>query len=171
VGPQPHLPGGSLLTYVELDFCDTSPTGRVSLYLQDCDYLGACEDSPLVTLSTTDGGAPGCGLLTADLTPLNYTVDNFTRQLLPFVDTTAGDATTVFLGAIYGYRLQVSPAPATPTFSDVPVGHQFYRYVEALVDAGITAGCGGGLYCPNSPLTRGQMAVFLSIALGLHWPQ
>ena len=28
-----------------------------------------------------------------------------------------------------------------------------------------------GNYCPDAPLTRGQMAVFLSKALGLHWPE
>ena len=68
------------------------------------------------------------------------------------------------------YRLQVSPAPGTATFSDVPVGDPFHRFVEALVSAGITGGCGGGNYCPNAPVTRGQMAVFLAAALGLHWP-
>jgi hypothetical protein len=26
------------------------------------------------------------------------------------------------------------------------------------------------LYCPDAPLTRGQMAIFLSLALGLHSP-
>jgi hypothetical protein len=73
-----------------------------------------------------------------------------------------------------GYRVlwqrQVSAAPASATFGDVPTTHSFFRFVEALADAGITGGCGGGNYCPNSPLTRGQMAVFLSTALGLHWP-
>jgi hypothetical protein len=67
------------------------------------------------------------------------------------------------------YTLQVSPAPGTATFGDVPTSHIFFQYVEALVASGITAGCGGGNYCPDSPLTRGQMAVFLSKALGLHW--
>jgi hypothetical protein len=34
----------------------------------------------------------------------------------------------------------------------------------------VTAGRGNGNFCPDQPLTRGQMAVFLSKALGLHWP-
>jgi hypothetical protein len=37
------------------------------------------------------------------------------------------------------------------------------------VKSGITAGCGGGNYCLDAALTRGQMAVFLSKALGLHF--
>jgi S-layer homology domain len=68
------------------------------------------------------------------------------------------------------WRRQVSPAPVLATFLDVPTGHPFFRFVEALASAGITGGCGGGNYCPDTPVTRGQMAVFLSIALGLHFP-
>jgi S-layer homology domain len=37
------------------------------------------------------------------------------------------------------------------------------------VAAGITAGCGGGRFSVDDPITRGQMAVFLSLALGLHF--
>jgi hypothetical protein len=51
----------------------------------------------------------------------------------------------------------------------VPTTHPFFQFVEALVASGITAGCGGGNYCPDAALTRGQMAVFLSKALGLHF--
>lgn len=39
-----------------------------------------------------------------------------------------------------------------------------------LAEAGITGGCGDGRYCPNASLTRAQMAVFLSRALGLPAP-
>ena len=68
------------------------------------------------------------------------------------------------------FRRQVSPAPVSATFGDVPTGHPFFQFVEALAASGITAGCGSGNYCPDAPLTRGQMAVFLAKALGLHWP-
>ncbi len=65
---------------------------------------------------------------------------------------------------------QVSPAPATATFGDVPTNHPFFQFVEALAKSGTTGGCGAGNYCPDAPLTRGQMAVFLAKALGLQWP-
>ncbi len=68
------------------------------------------------------------------------------------------------------WRRQVSPAPLVATFADVPVVHGFFPFVEALAASGITAGCGSGNFCPDSPLTRGQMAVFLAKSLGLHWP-
>ncbi|HEY7862087.1 MAG TPA: S-layer homology domain-containing protein [Thermoanaerobaculia bacterium] len=35
--------------------------------------------------------------------------------------------------------------------------------------SGITAGCAPGSFCPNAPITRGEMAVFLAAALGLHF--
>jgi hypothetical protein len=75
-----------------------------------------------------------------------------------------------FRGARILYRRQVSPAPLEATFGDVPLDHPFFQFIEALAASGITAGCGTGIYCPDSPLTRGQMAVFLAKALGLHWP-
>jgi hypothetical protein len=61
----------------------------------------------------------------------------------------------------------VSTAPGSPTFNDVPTNHPFFQYIEALSKSGITGGCGAGNYCPDNPVTRGQMAVFLSKALGL----
>ena len=81
--------------------------------------------------------------------------------------------TTHYEGLYYitvRYRLQVSPPPEAATFGDVPTSHPFFQFVEALASSGITAGCGNGNFCPDQPLTRGQMAVFLSKALGLHWP-
>ena len=68
------------------------------------------------------------------------------------------------------FTRQVSPAPAVATFGDVPTDHGFFQFIEALADSNITAGCGSGNFCPDTPLTRGQMAVFLAKALGLHWP-
>ena len=53
------------------------------------------------------------------------------------------------------------PPPCTGTFPDVPCPSTFANWIEALAAAGITGGCGGGNYCPTSPVTRQQMAVFL----------
>ena len=86
------------------------------------------------------------------------------------VNPQAMDGSTSFQAVRLYYKLQVSPPPATPTFNDVPTTHLFYQYIEALAAAGITSGCGGGNFCPDSAVTRGQLAVFLSKALGLQWP-
>lgn len=47
-------------------------------------------------------------------------------------------------------------------YDDVRPGHLFYADVQAIHDAGVTTGCGGGNYCPNAYVTRGQMAAFLN---------
>jgi hypothetical protein len=54
------------------------------------------------------------------------------------------------------------------TFGDVPATHLFYPYIEAFSNAGITAGCSSSpkMYCPESPVTRGEMAVFIERAMG-----
>ena len=67
------------------------------------------------------------------------------------------------------WHRQVSASPSTATFGDVPVGAFGFQQIEALAASGITGGCGGGNYCPDQPLTRAQMAVFLAKALGLYW--
>jgi hypothetical protein len=75
------------------------------------------------------------------------------------------------IGSIgFGYNLRVSAAPTSPTFNDVPVSDPAFQYIEALAASGITAGCGPAVYCPEAPLTRRQMAVFIAKALGLDWP-
>jgi len=56
----------------------------------------------------------------------------------------------------------VSPASCPPaTFADVPSGSPFCPFVNRIAADGITAGCGGGNYCPNDLVSRGQMAVFV----------
>ena len=47
------------------------------------------------------------------------------------------------------------------SFTDVPTSQQFYVFIENLFHNGITGGCGLGVYCPGSSVTRAQMAVFL----------
>jgi hypothetical protein len=73
----------------------------------------------------------------------------------------------VFLLKTQGGPAYDPPACVTPTFTDVPCSNPFAKWVEELVARGITAGCGGGLFCASSPVTRGQMAVFLTVTFGL----
>ena len=162
-----HVPSGALLTYLELDYYDTSVTGAVFLNLFDCSYRG--DDCHLLDFVSSPGSGGG-GLESIDLTSHAYTMDNNQRELVLTASTTAGDATTVLNGALLGYRLQISPAPATATFGDVPTDYIYFRAIEALAKSGITGGCGGGNFCPGLNVTRGEMAAFLARALGLHFP-
>ncbi|MCG6963137.1 MAG: S-layer homology domain-containing protein [Acidobacteria bacterium] len=80
-----------------------------------------------------------------------------------------GNNTLRFWGALLHWHRTISPAPATATFVDVPVGAFGFQHIEALAASGITAGCDATHFCPDAPVTRAQMAVFLAKALGLHW--
>jgi hypothetical protein len=55
----------------------------------------------------------------------------------------------------------VPPACTSPRFADVPCSSPYARWINELARRGVTAGCGGGNYCPLGSVTRAEMAVFL----------
>jgi hypothetical protein len=65
-----------------------------------------------------------------------------------------------------------TPPRATGAFSDVPTNYWAADWIEQLAVEGITSGCSVTpmLYCPTTPVTRDQMAVFLVRAFGLPPP-
>jgi hypothetical protein len=118
-------------------------------------------------------GEPGVTSTWVDLDPditIRYYISaTFSTQSYAFIVGLPNNENVRFRGVIVHWKRQVSPAPATATFNDVPTGHWAFRFIEALADSGITSGCGGGSFCPDNTLTRAEMAVFLSKALGLHY--
>ncbi|HKI00580.1 MAG TPA: ELWxxDGT repeat protein, partial [Thermoanaerobaculia bacterium] len=63
------------------------------------------------------------------------------------------------------------PPPATGTvFQDVPAGYWAAAWIERLAAEAITAGCAPNLYCPENPVVRDAMAVFLVRAFNLPLP-
>ncbi len=106
------------------------------------------------------------------------------HQFYAFVTTLVSNAITVGVGGgLYGIdqstlRQQMAvfllrgksglcyaPPPCIGLFPDVPCPSLFAAWIEALFNLGITGGCGGGNYCPQNPVLRQQMAVFLLKAL------
>lgn len=170
-----HLPSGAVIASIEMDYYDASPTGRALGLLIRCDYRGqncnSIAGDPTCGTTVCSGAAEalGYGGVGTSVSAAG-TVDNFANRYYLAAGNDVTDGSVAISQFIVGYYLQVSPAPDTATFLDVPTSHPFFQYIEALYASGITAGCGGGDYCPNDPLTRGQMAVFLSKALGLQFP-
>jgi hypothetical protein len=160
-----RLPAGAILTFVDVNVCDTDAAENVLVGVYACgDPAAACT---LQGLSAGTVGAPGCVNASAPLG--DAVVDNSTQTY--FVQVQMGVGLSNLLRSVkVHYRLQVSPDPAIQSFTDVPVTHPFHRYVEALYDAKITAGYPDGRFGVDDPITRGQMAVFLALALGLHFP-
>jgi len=77
-------------------------------------------------------------------------------------------------GELAGPNGPYTPPPCVPgvPFTDVQCTGLFDAWIEQFVADGITAGCGGGNYCPDDSVTRGQMAVFVGKAMRgtANWP-
>ena len=159
-----HVPNGALLSILMVN-AEVGP-GNILWELHVINLSNNTGTTP-VSLMTSGPGTYH------NIMPINppITIDNTAQA---YVLCTTHDTAGIALqngGTTLWYYLQVSPAPATATFpNDVPTTHPLFRFVEAMAASGLTGGCGAGTFCPDAPLTRGQMAVFLSVALGLHFP-
>jgi S-layer family protein len=165
-----RLPAGALIMGMELEACDTDATASVTAGLfRQTQLEGAF--TPLASVGTGLSATPGCGFFNVTLAP-THTVNNETGSYVAQVSISgATSVVTRFQAVRLVYRLQVSAGPATATFpNDMPTSNPYFRFIEALAASGITGGCSPGSFCPNDPVTRGQMAVFLATALGLHFP-
>lgn len=52
------------------------------------------------------------------------------------------------------------------SFTDVAPADDFYNEIGRLSARGVTLGCNPGVYCPNDPVLREQMAAFIIRSLG-----
>ncbi len=105
------------------------------------------------------GGAPATGVNVVSSTEIDANTPALPAGTLN--DVTVTNPTTFFRS--YSQRLTNASLPGgwLSDFLDVPQSNSFHAYVEKVVRHGVTSGCGGGNYCPSSPVTRAQMAVFL----------
>jgi hypothetical protein len=69
-----------------------------------------------------------------------------------------------------GASSPVSAPFSVSAFTDVPTTHPYYTEITNIAERQVTLGCGGGNYCPNDFVTRGQMAAFLIRSLGMTNP-
>jgi len=72
---------------------------------------------------------------------------------------------------VHGSGYVPAPSPSG-MFGDVSPSNPFKPFIEQLYNEGITSGCSTSplLYCPDSPVTRGEMAVFLTRAFNIPLP-
>ncbi len=167
-----RLPTGALLTGYWVVYEDSDATFGISVTLRRfwMTLVGTSGDEDIGN-SFSSAGTPGIAAAFVDIPDRTIEVAPtlLGLQSYAFGVILPPDTDVKLRGIIATWLRQVSPAPASATFSDVPTGYWAFRHVEALAASGITAGCGGGAFCPDAPLTRAQMAVFLAKALGLHW--
>ena len=98
----------------------------------------------------TEGISGGCG----------------SGQYCPSDAVTRAQMAVFLLRAEHGSSYLPPPAIGT-VFADVPVNAFAAAWIERLAAEGITGGCGGNNYCPSVAVTRGQMAVFLTVTFAL----
>jgi hypothetical protein len=168
IAPVVGIPSGVVIDGITANNCSALDHDMTFvLWLGDWD--GSLPGGP-VQIGSVDS-TQGCGV--DEVIALNHLYNSNSAGPLfaeVFFNASNIDGSDKFDGFQVAFHRIVSPAPGTATFDDVPTSHPFFQFIEALAASGITGGCGNGNYCPDAPLTRGQMAVFLSKALGLHWP-
>src|SRR5215472_15184974 len=160
-----NIPSGAVIDFVGLESFSTNAL-QVGVTLWQNDRYGA--QTPVVSLSSTAHGWDS----DYNAEPLGFQLQKNVHNALVLNVELAGYSPTPYFGWVeIWWKRSVSPPPAVASFNDVPTTHPFFQFIEALKASGITAGCQSSppLYCPDEPLTRGQMAVFLAKALGLQW--
>ncbi len=106
-------------------------------------------DGPWRSIETiySAGITGGCGTL-----PLIY---------CPTKQVTRAEMAVFLLRGIHGSSYTPPVIRSNSSFADVPANHWAAAWISQLAAEGITGGCGGGNFCPQAPVTRDQMAVFL----------
>ncbi len=178
------LPNGAEVSDMEFLYYDSTDQAGWSFVVVECETSYEDLGSPICMLkgqwASDDAATPGFARLHASFDPplliralADADGNSSMHYLNTMVDVSAngtGDD-LAFYGVAITWKTTVSPPPPQATYNDVPTDHWAFQFIEALSTAGITSGCGGRNYCPDNPITRAEMAVFLSAALGLDWPK
>jgi len=174
-----EIPLGALMGKFTLYCTDSSSSGNITLHMTRYWVdMGSGEDADSDILwSASTSGTPGDTQITKNYilrhkTAFDVDNDSDTEDVnYAFVVDVSSDASSRL--KVRSLRIlwtrQVSPAPPGATFDDVPTNHWAFRHVQALVASGVTAGCGGGNFCPDESLSRAEMAIFLAKALGMQY--
>ncbi len=91
--------------------------------------------------------------------PLNYCPDNIVTRAQMAVFIIQSMVEAGLLESDFAYN-------PTPYFLDVPSSHWAFKYIQKMKELNITGGCTQSTYCPDGAVTRAQMAVFMTVALG-----
>jgi hypothetical protein len=91
-------------------------------------------------------------------------------KFCPAANVTRAQMAVFLLRAKHGIAYIPPDAGASTGFTDVPPTHWAADWIKELAAEGITSGCGGSSFCPEKPILRAQMAVFLQVTFNLDMP-
>jgi len=174
------LPPGARIRMVCAFLYDINATYEAYMTLQairHSDPLGPTPPTVSTKATAISSGGSGYGIEceNVDVTVVNRTDDDEDGNIEIWswvlrAGTDFASSSLRFGGAYILWERQVSPAPESASYPDVDADHPFFAYVEALQAAGISQPCdASNNFCPDNPVTRGQMAMWLAKALGLFW--
>src|SRR5262249_46037779 len=131
-----QVPEGAVIDYIAFNICNENVSAAPLVF-----GVGADAGPDFVNFSSPITN--GCGITMSSLIG-QQVASNTTISLYLFVNWESGlmDGSVRLNNAQVWWHRDVSPAPATATFADVPTGDPGFRFIEALVASGITAGCG-----------------------------
>lgn len=160
-----RLPTGAQITRVELAGCDASDTAgdwMTAAFIRVADPDGLAETLGVIT------SGPGCAFWSAaTIEPITvYNADYSYYVLVHFGQY--GDDLKLRAVRLFWQR-QIRSASPFAEFTDVGFGNDYRQAVEAVASADILKPCDIGRFCPDSPVTRAQLALALARALGLNY--
>lgn len=171
-----ELPEGAAIDFQRLYYYNTAATNLTTFLTSwNVENFSGLSPSFVEHSADTTTAATGYGAKQFNFSPLvvfdtyDTTVSPARQRSYGFAVNMPTGTTTRLKGVAIGFTRQIAPAPASASFIDVPTSHPFFNEVEQMRKSGVTLGCGGGQYCPDQVVTRGQMAAFLTRAMGLHW--
>ncbi|MGE5235899.1 MAG: S-layer homology domain-containing protein [Acidobacteriota bacterium] len=92
--------------------------------------------------------------------------DGITRwQMAVFLATALSGPSVPVAGTVEGLGSYNCVAGGTSLFSDVAPTDTGCKFIHYIAARKVTAGCGGGRFCPGDAVTRWQMAVFLATSM------
>jgi hypothetical protein len=141
---------GATLSKISASFAGKGGSDSFTVTINTgCSWTAVSNAPGFITVSAPSGTSTASGTV-------NFSVaNNPSASARSGTITVAGQTFTVLQGR---------------DFADVPQTHPFYTEIGKLSARGITQGCGGGNFCPDSNTTREQMAIFIERALGIFSP-
>lgn len=136
------------LTAGARSFTTAGGPGSAAVTASNCSWSASTDAPGWITFNTGSGVGNGSAA---------YTVA---------ANTGAARLARITVGG-QSFQIMQAGAAGAQIFNDVTASHVFYDYISLLSGLNVTAGCSANppLYCPDTEVTREQMAVFIVRAL------
>jgi len=153
-----------------LIYCPEAPVSRaqMAIFLLRSEHYGTAYTPPAAT-GTVFTDVPASAFAADWIEALkaeNITTGCTATTYCPDADVTRAQMAVFLLRAEHG-GAYAPPAATGLIFTDVPASAFGAAWIEQLYNEGVTTGCTATTYCPNSSVTRAQMAIFLTRTFGL----